>query len=117
MQHRSPPHATATWRNAFIGATKFPIAGLVLTSKATFLKELADGLADGVAISLDRHIPNVSAVAAPAFNADGQCIAALTVAGPTDRFRRNLDALIITIRDVAAKASGAIIISGSPPIV
>lgn len=109
-------HADAAWRNTFIGSVKFPIAGLVPVSKATLLKELAEVLAEGVSISLDRHIPDVSAVAAPVFNADGRCIAALTVAGPSERFRRNLDTLVITIKDVAAKASGAII-SGSPPIV
>ena len=71
----------------------------------------------GVAISLERHIRNVSAVAAPVFDADGSCVAALTVAGPTERFRAALESFVVTIKDVAARASGAIQIGSDRRIV
>ena len=63
----------------------------------------------GVAVSLDRHIIGVSALAAPVFDAERHCVAALTIAGPTERFRAALDPLANTLKEVAGRASGAII--------
>ncbi len=63
----------------------------------------------GVAVSLDRHIIDVSALAAPVFDAERRCVAALTIAGPTQRFRAALDPLVDTLKEVAGRASGAII--------
>ena len=46
--------------------------------------------------------------AAPVFDAAHKCVCALTIAGPTQRFRATLDSLVPALREVAAKASGAI---------
>ena len=46
--------------------------------------------------------------AAPVFDAAHKCVCALTIAGPTQRFSAALDSLVPAVREVAAKASGAI---------
>ncbi len=101
-------HADPAWCAAYLRSVKFPVKSVKQVTRAALIKELAEVRVAGVAISLDRHILGVSALAAPVFGADGKCVAALTVAGPTDRFRAALEPLATTIRDVAARASGAI---------
>ncbi len=51
-------HADTAWRNAFIGTVKFPIAGLLPVCSRSGARVDAQG----VNISLDRHVPDVSAV-------------------------------------------------------
>ena len=101
-------HADPAWRTAYLRSVKFPVKSVTQVTRTALIKELAEVRVAGVAISLDRHIRGVSAIAAPVFDADGQCVAALTVAGPTDRFRTELESFVATITDVAARASGAI---------
>ena len=45
---------------------------------------------------------------APVFDGNGECIASLTVAGPADRFRKDMDLLRATVKEVAARASGIV---------
>ncbi|MBL8385433.1 MAG: IclR family transcriptional regulator [Burkholderiales bacterium] len=106
-------HADPGWREAFLRKTRFPVRGIVPVTRAALLEELDQVRSEGVAISLDRHIPGVSAIAAPVFGVDGECVAALTIAGPSQRIRGALDALVATIRHVAARASGAISSAGA----
>lgn len=101
-------HADTAWCTAYLRSVRFPVKSVEPVTRAGLVRELAAVRVAGVAISLDRHIRGVSAVAAPVFDADGSCVAALTVAGPTDRFRAALESLVVTIKDVAARASGAI---------
>jgi DNA-binding IclR family transcriptional regulator len=50
----------------------------------------------------------LAAVAAPVFDGDGNCVASLNIAGPSDRFRNELDQLKAVVKEVAAKASGVV---------
>ncbi len=109
-------HADAAWRNQYLRSLKYPIAAIEPLSKSALQKELTQVRDEGVAISLDRHIIGVSAIAAPVFDADGRCVAALTVAGPSHRFHANLQTLVATLKDIAARASGAIVESEETPI-
>lgn len=101
-------HEEAAWRDAYLASVQFPVQAVPPVTRPALMKELARIRTDGVAVSLDRHIVGVSAVASPVFDAAHKCVGALTIAGPTQRFRASLDSLVATILDVASKASGAI---------
>jgi len=58
----------------------------------------------------------LAAVAAPVFDGEGRCIASLNIAGPSDRFRNDLDSLKAIVQEVAAKASGAVGSVASNPL-
>jgi len=47
-------------------------------------------------------------VAAPVFDGEGHCIASLNIAGPSDRFRHDLEELKAVVSDVAARASDVV---------
>jgi DNA-binding IclR family transcriptional regulator len=42
------------------------------------------------------------------FDGEGRCIASVNIAGPSDRFRHDLESLKATVKDVAARASGLV---------
>ncbi len=101
-------HVDTAWRDTYLASVHFPVKAVPPVTRPALMKELARIRVQGVAVSLDRHIVGVSAVAAPVFDAAHKCVCALTIAGPTQRFRASLDSLVVAIREVAAKASGAI---------
>lgn len=111
------------WRTQYLRSVKFPVriehgdwpAGRAALTRGALLEELERVRTEGVAISLDRYIEGVSAVAAPVYDAQSKYVAALTVAGPTERFRSGLRELTAVIRDVAMHASGALAQGGAGP--
>lgn len=56
-----------------------------ITDRTQFSLELKDIEKNGYSISMGERIADVGSVAAPVFNARGQCIAALTISGPLYR--------------------------------
>lgn len=73
----------------------------------TYLKhELEKIRTEGLSYSQDIALQGVAAIAAPVFDANGSCVAALSIAGPTDRFNRDLESLKEAVKKVAARASG-----------
>ena len=56
-----------------------------ITSRAMLERALADVRADGYAISVEESARGVSSVAAPIFGGVGECVAAMSVAGPITR--------------------------------
>ena len=56
-----------------------------ITSRSMLERALADVRADGYAVSVEESAPGVASVAAPLFDGDGECVAAMSVAGPVTR--------------------------------
>jgi DNA-binding IclR family transcriptional regulator len=71
---------------AAVVATGLPRLGpRTITSKSMLEKRLAEVRRKGYAVSVDEAAPGVASVAAPIFDASGECIAAVSVAGPVTR--------------------------------
>jgi DNA-binding IclR family transcriptional regulator len=77
-------------------------------ARASITREMAKIRTEGVCSAIDTPIAGVGSVIAPVFDGNGECIASLTVAGPSDRFRKDMDLLRATVKEVAARASGIV---------
>lgn len=68
-------------------------------------RELERIASDGYTVSLDQFIQGLASIAAPVFDGDGRCIAALAIGGPSERLRESRDEYVATVRAVAQAAS------------
>lgn len=57
--------------------------------------------------SVDRFIQGLASIAAPIFDTQGKCVAAIAIAGPSDRIAARRKALIAAVTQVARLASEA----------
>lgn len=94
------------WRDGYIASVDFKSKLAVPITRASLKREVEQIRQDGVCAAIDSYAKGLAAVAAPLFDADGNCVAALNIAGPSERFRSELDGLIAAVTEVAAKASG-----------
>ena len=60
-----------------------------VTSRVGLLSEIAAIRRDGIARTSDERVIGASGIAAPVFAADGSLVAALLIAGPSERMRAN----------------------------
>jgi DNA-binding IclR family transcriptional regulator len=100
--------ADAAWRDAYLASVVFRARTASPMNRASLRRELARIRADGFSLSIDAYSKGLSAIAAPVFDAQGQCVASLNIAGPSERFRSELDILMAAVKDVAANASRAV---------
>jgi DNA-binding IclR family transcriptional regulator len=94
------------WRDEYLASATFKAKTAVPMSRSSLKKELEKIRAEGMSYSIDAYMKGLASVAVPVFDADGKCVAALNIAGPSDRFRRDLEFLKNTAREVGEKASG-----------
>lgn len=97
---RMPLHASASGKVLLAGLTREQIDQLYpaeqlpedgfprANTKTTLLRELEKIKRDGFTTATDEFTPGVAAIAAPVLDRDGQTVAALSIAGPTNRFER-----------------------------
>jgi len=88
-------------------ATCLPRLGpRTITSKSMLDKRLAEVRRTGYATSVDEAAPGMASVAAPIFDGAGECIAAISVAGPVNRMpAERLDQLARHVLSAAASVS------------
>jgi Transcriptional regulator len=96
------------WRESYLNSVVFKARTAVPMSKFWLRRELNQIQMEGVSAAIDVYAVGLAAVAAPVFDAGGACVAALTLAGPSDRFRHELDVLKKIVREVANRSSGII---------
>jgi IclR family acetate operon transcriptional repressor len=96
------------WRDQYVNTVAFKVKTAIPVTRASLVRELDKIRAEGVSSSIDGYSVGLAAVAAPVFDGDGRCIASVNIAGPSDRFRDDLEALKATVKDVAARASGLV---------
>jgi DNA-binding IclR family transcriptional regulator len=88
---------------AWAGAETFPrMTPNTITSAKRLLKELRAVRVRGYALDEEEHELGVRCVAAPVRNHEGKVVAAISVAGPTDRMPRTLAG-----SDIASKVAAA----------
>jgi DNA-binding IclR family transcriptional regulator len=96
------------WRDQYVNTVAFKLKTATPITRASLTRELDKIRSEGLSWSIDGFLPGLAAVAAPVFDGDGRCIASLNIAGPSDRFRNDLETLKATVRDVASRASGVV---------
>lgn len=94
------------WRDSYLKSVTFKLKTAVPMNRVWLKQELERIRKDGVVASIDVYSVGLAAVAAPVFDLDGRCVAALTLAGPTERFRHELESRKALLLDVAKRASG-----------
>jgi IclR family transcriptional regulator, acetate operon repressor len=96
------------WRDQYVTTVAFKVKTAIPITRASLTRELEKIRSEGVSSSIDGYSVGLAAVAAPVFDGEGRCIASLNVAGPSDRFRHDLDNLKAIVKDVASRASGVV---------
>jgi IclR family transcriptional regulator, acetate operon repressor len=96
------------WRDQYVNTVAFKVKTAIPVTRASLVRELDKIRAEGISSSIDGYSVGLAAVAAPVFDGDGRCIASVNIAGPSDRFRHDLESLKATVKDVAARASGLV---------
>jgi DNA-binding IclR family transcriptional regulator len=94
------------WRDAYLSSVQFKLKTAIPVTRTSLTRELEKIRSEGLSISVDNYMAGLAAIAAPVFDGEGNCIAALNIAGPSERFRNDLQNLKSIVRDVAARASG-----------
>lgn len=100
--------ADREWRESFLSTVVFKVKTNTPINRTLLRRELATIQKEGISCSIDFYMKGVSSIAAPVFNANGECVASLTAVGPTERVVKDLDSLKKIVKDVAAKASGVV---------
>ena len=101
-------YADKKWRDEYISSATFKAKTAVPITRTSLKRELEKIRNEGMSCSLDTYMHGLGSVAVPVFGADGKCLAALNIAGPTDRFRRDLVFLKNTAKEIGEKASGLV---------
>lgn len=103
------------WLDSYLGSVVFKAKTAIPISRGALRQELEKVRQEGVSWSIDGYMKGLSAVAGPVFDASGRCVASLNIAGPSERFRSELDFLKATVKDVTNKASGVVGSIGATP--
>lgn len=81
------------------------VTPITVTGKKALREELAGIRARGYAVSLGERQPGAGSVAAPLRDHTGQVVSAISVCGPIERFRGEIDACAAALLDVTAATS------------
>ena len=100
--------ADRAWRQHYLSTVEIEVRTAAPITKASLRREVEQIREQGLETAIDVFTEGLSAVAAPLFDADGNCVACLGIAGPSDRIRPNLKAVQESVREYAAKASKAL---------
>jgi IclR family transcriptional regulator, acetate operon repressor len=101
-------YADKKWLDSYLASVVFKTKTAIPVSRGALRQELEKIRAEGVSWSIDGYMKGLSAVAGPVFDASGRCVASLNIAGPSERFRSELDFLKMTVKEVTNKASGVV---------
>ncbi|RYX90306.1 MAG: IclR family transcriptional regulator [Comamonadaceae bacterium] len=89
-----------------------PKTAYTKVTRQALIRELDDIRANGYVISRG-SVEGATGMAAPVFNAEGQLVAAVATAGPSERFERQRAHLLASVRDCAAKMSSKLGYNGT----
>jgi DNA-binding IclR family transcriptional regulator len=78
-------------QEAYLAMPLDALTPLTVTSPAQLRRELASIRARGYAVTMGERQTGAGAVAAPVLGADGRPLAAMSICGPVERFRDNVD--------------------------
>ena len=102
-------YADKPFRDEYLRSVAFKTKMAVPMTRTSLKQELERIRVEGLGWSIDTYTKGLSAIAAPVFDADGECVAALNIAGPSERFRADLGLLKAAVKEVADRASGVVV--------
>jgi len=100
--------ADQAWRQQYLASVDIQARTATPITKSSLRREVELIREQGLETAIDVFTEGLSAVAAPLFDADGNCAGCLGIAGPSDRIRPHLAQVQASVRDNAAKASRAL---------
>lgn len=100
--------ADEPWRDAYLASVTLRARTAIPMNRASLRRELNRIRSEGISWAIDAYSKGLSAIAAPVFDAHGKCVASLNIAGPSERFRSELEFLKAAVKEVAVKASRAV---------
>jgi len=98
-------YADKSWREQYLSSMVTTVQTSTPITRALLLREFTKVRAEGILASIDVPVAGLGSVSAPVFDASGDCVGALNVAGPANRFHANVAALKIAVKQIAARAS------------
>lgn len=101
-------YADPAWLDDYMGPLVIRSKTARPITKTWLRKQLASIREEGIEWAIDLYLVGLASVAAPVLDRGGRCIASLSIAGPSDRFRSDLAKLTSIVQDIAARASGMI---------
>ncbi|WP_296739805.1 IclR family transcriptional regulator [Mesorhizobium sp.] len=102
------------WRDQYLRRVKLsPLTARTLTKVEQLRKKLNAIRQTGLSVSVSEAVEGATGVAAPIFGSDGAILAALLIAGPTDRYNREGENWGELAKDAAFRASRAIGFAGT----
>ena len=102
-------YADAAWLDDYLASLVIKAKTARPITKTWLRAQLAKIRESGIEWALDHYLLGLASIAVPVLDGDGRCIASLSIAGPSDRFRSDLDKLIPIVQAVAARASGVVV--------
>lgn len=101
------------WRDQYLKRVKLkPLTARTVSNIEQLRKKLSSIKRTGLSVSVSEAVEGATGVAAPIFGSDGAILAALLIAGPTDRYSREGQSWGDLAKDFASRASRAIGFSG-----
>jgi len=101
-------YSDEAWLNEYLATLVIKVRTATPITKKWLRDSLAQIRREGVAWAIDHYLAGLGSVVAPVLDADGRCLASLSIAGPSSRFRADLGKLTATVQEVASRASGMI---------
>lgn len=94
---------------AYIARGPLPrVTGLTLTDADALREELATIRARGYAVSLGERQEGAGSVAAPIRGRDGEVVAVMSICGPVERFRDEVEEVAAALVDITGSVSAAL---------
>ena len=110
-------YAEKSWREQYLSSLVTTVETSVPITRTLLVRELAKVRAEGTLASIDVPVAGLGSVSAPVFDASGDCVGAVNVAGPSNRFHANVSSLKVAVQRIAERASAKLSEgSGSAPI-
>ena len=97
--------ADKAWREQYLSTMETTVETAVPITRSLLLREFSKVRAEGTLVAIDVAVLGLGSVSAPVFDGNGDCVGALNVAGPSNRFKPNVEALKLAVQQIAAKAT------------
>ena len=98
-------YAEKSWREQYLSSMVTTVETSAPITRALLLREFAKLRAAGTLASIDVPVAGLGSVSAPLFDATGDCVGAVNVAGPSNRFHANVSSLKLAVQEIAERAS------------
>ncbi len=103
------------WREQFLRNVRIKsLTRQTITNVDELRRRLASIRRDGFSVSISEAVDGATGVSAPIFGSDGTLLAALLIAGPTDRYAREGKSWSDLVKEFASRASRAVGYPGGP---